>query len=80
MTNFTPGLDISVDRYSTLLHAELAIKRLTDALAHYRAQVEHFRNSGTGWSCDEDSANYYEGRVATALYALNLLDGYKADR
>ena len=70
----------TVDRYVLAIRAERAIERLNEALAHYRAQVEHYRNSGTGWSCDEDSANYYEGRVATALYALNMLDGYKADR
>ena len=70
----------TVDRYVLAIRAERAIERLNEALAHYRAQVEHYRNSGTGWSCDEDSANYYEGRVATALYALNMLDGYQADR
>jgi hypothetical protein len=71
---------MTVAQFVTVSRAELAIEKLTDALAHYRAQVEHYRNSGTGWSCDEDSANYYEGRAATAEYALNLLDGYKADR
>lgn len=71
---------VTVDRFALALRAELAIEKLTEALAHYRAQVEHYRNSGTGWSCDEDSANYYEGRAATAEYALNLIDGYKANR
>ena len=71
---------VTVDRFALSLRAELAIERLNEALVNNRRQVEHYRNSGTGWSCDEDSANYYEGRVASTIYALNLLDGYKADR
>ena len=71
---------VTVDRFALVLRAELAIERLNSALVTYRAQMENYRNSGTGWSCDEDSANFYEGRVAATIYALNLLDGYKADR
>ena len=71
---------VTVGQFITALRAEHAIDSLTEALRSGRRQAEHYRNTGTGWTCDLETANYYEGRVSAIIFALNLLDGYKANR
>jgi len=70
----------TTEQIVSIIRVEHALGALTRALDSARFQANHYRNSGTGWTCDLETANYYEGREAALVFALNLLDGYKADR
>lgn len=70
----------TTDEVVSLARTQFALAALQRALDSARQQAEHYRNTGTGWTCDLETANWYEGRESALVFALNLLDGYERDR
>ncbi len=70
------------DRTIPGMRLDEALPRIEEALVSARAQARRYNDQfqETGWTCDQDSANYYEGREAALVYVLNLLTGYRGDR